>query len=59
MKDFFDEQGLTKAFVAATISYAADGDLRRTLLIGKITIYSITMIDNPHLFAHNPRKNRK
>jgi hypothetical protein len=41
MRDFFDEQGRTKVFVEAYMSYAADGNLRRTPLIGKITIYSI------------------
>jgi hypothetical protein len=41
MRDFFDEQGRTKVFVEAYISYAADGDPQRTPLIGKITIYSI------------------
>jgi len=41
MRKFFGEQGRTKVFVEAYISYASDEDLRRTLLIGKISIYGI------------------
>jgi hypothetical protein len=39
MRAFFDEQGRTRVFVEAYTEYAADGNPRRTPLIGKRTIY--------------------
>jgi hypothetical protein len=39
MRSFSDEQGRTRVFVEVYISYSADGNLRRTPLIGKRAIY--------------------
>jgi hypothetical protein len=39
MRSFFDEQGRTKVFVEAYRWYSADGNPRRTPLIGKRAIY--------------------
>jgi hypothetical protein len=35
MRGFLDEQGRTRVFVEAYTEYAADGNLRRTRLIGR------------------------
>jgi hypothetical protein len=39
MRTFSDEQGRTRVFVEAYRSYFADGNPRRTPLIGKRAIY--------------------
>jgi hypothetical protein len=39
MRKFSDEQGRTRVFVEAYRSYSADGNSRRTPLIGKRAIY--------------------
>jgi hypothetical protein len=44
MSSFFDEQGRTRVFVEAYTLYSADGNPRRTLLIGKGAIYGWTLI---------------
>jgi len=44
MSSFFDEQGRTRVFVEAYSAYSADGNPRRTLLIGKRAIYGWTLI---------------
>ena len=46
MRNFFGEQGRTKVFVEAYTEYAADGNPRRTLLIGKRAIYGWKLVYN-------------
>ncbi|MFC1829263.1 hypothetical protein ACFL0O_06605 [Thermodesulfobacteriota bacterium] len=43
MSSFFDEQGRTRVCAEAYITYAAGGNPRRTLLIGKRTISGWTL----------------
>jgi hypothetical protein len=53
MRNFSDEQGRTRVFVEAYRWYSADGNPRRTPLIGKRAIYGWKLSIGYHIRAHS------
>jgi hypothetical protein len=59
MRNFSDEQGRTRVFVEVYRWYSADGNPRRTPLIGKRAIYGWKLVRKPYLVTHRKKRERR